>query len=227
MAVPPSSRSPDTVEVIRAAFDYMKQGLYTMLPGAIQSYDPTTQKATIKPLIKRALPTNDGGELLEALPVLTDVPVRFPRGGGAFMTFPVKQGDFGILEFCMYSLDAYIAGDGTDTDPGDFRTHDISDAIFHLGVGPDSKAIQNVDPDNVVVGFEGGVEIAINKDKMFLGSRTASDALALASKVDARCSAIESNLQTHVHPTALGPSGPETPLIATGTSTASTIVLAE
>lgn len=229
-SIPTASRTPDNAEVIRITFDNLKHSLFTMLPGIVQAYDPTTQKADVKPLIKRALPTQDGKVVVEALDVIYGVPVRFPRGGEdgeAFMTFPVKKGTYGILEFCMFSMDAYLSGNGSDTDPGDFRTHDVSDCVLHLGVSPDAKAIPNVDPDKIVVGFTNGVEIALAPDKIYLGNRAASDAVALASKVDARCAAIETNLKTHVHPSAMGPTGAETPAVADGASTASEKLMAE
>lgn len=222
-----NSRSPTAAEVIRGAFESMRREMYVALPGSVQDYNPTKQTASIKPLIQRNMPTSDGGELLEALPVIPDVPIVFMRTQTAFVTMPVKPGDHVLLVFNMYSIDAFMAGDGSDTQPGDFRMHDISDPVALLGFYPNAKALANVDPENIIVGFDGGIEVAIGKDKMWLGSRTASDALALASKVDARCTAIEMNLQTHVHPTALGPSGPETPLIAAGSSTASTKIAAE
>jgi phage baseplate assembly protein V len=63
----------------------------------------------------------------------------------------------------------------------------------------------------------GDVEVLITGLMKVAG---ASDFVALAAKCDARFAAIESNLQAHVHPTGVGPSGPGTPPLTPGDSVA-------
>ena len=46
--------TPDLAEVLRAAFDFMMQGVNHAMPGKIEAYDPATQLADIKPLIQRS-----------------------------------------------------------------------------------------------------------------------------------------------------------------------------
>ena len=196
-----ASRSPTLSEVLRTSVDYFLQDLYSALPGRIDVYDAATQKADIKPLIKRLIASESGEEIVEELPILPQVPIVFPRGGGGFfMTFPLKPGDLVLLVFNQRSIDKYIAGPGEDTNPDDFVIHDISDAVAIPGFYPDSKALKDIDSDDLVMGFDGGVSIHLNKEGVInLGSKAAADALALASKVNSNVDALQAAHDSHTH----------------------------
>lgn len=101
------------------------------MPGKIQSYDATNQKAVVIPQLHRKLA--DGR--IERVPVLNDVPVIWPRSGGAFMTFPVSAGDGCLLVFCERSLDEWKANGG-EVVPQDPRAHALSDAVAIMGFSP-------------------------------------------------------------------------------------------
>ena len=62
------------------------------------------------PVLKRVLPNLDGELVSEQLPVLSDVPVLFPRAGGFFISFPIQPGDFVQLVFNEVSIDDWMAG---------------------------------------------------------------------------------------------------------------------
>jgi len=190
------SRTPEPQEILRLAVEYHLRDVAVSLPGQIEEFDPKTQSASVKPLVKRLIATEGGEELEESLPVINGVPVQFPRAGGFYMTVPVKRGDFCHLVFNHYSIDQYKSGNGQDTNPQDFRMHDISDAVAYMGFHPFSKAIKDYDPDNMVLGKEKGKQIHFKPDNTIcLGSKTAADALALASKCDARLKLLGDLLQ--------------------------------
>lgn len=104
------------------------------LPGRILSYDAGSQKASIQPVLGRKL--RDGRE--EKLPVLSDVPVVWPRSGGAHITLPVSAGDGCLVIFCDRSLDEFKS-EGGEVFPDDPRAHDLSDAVAIMGFGPFSS----------------------------------------------------------------------------------------
>jgi hypothetical protein len=170
--------------------------LHTAMPGEIISYNRQTQKVKVKPLLKRLLLDQDGGEIVEPLPVINDVPLAVLRGGGFFITFPVKPGDKCTLLFSERSLDFYMEGDGSDTNPVDFRSHHLADAVcLPCSLYPTSLAlaVADSDGDDLVLGNEGGVKLHIKSDgTMHLGSKQAADALALASKVEAELNTVKS-----------------------------------
>jgi len=200
---------------MRAAID---QGLGTIqapLPGKIDTYDEGTQKADVKPLLKRPLVDEDGNDLpFEVLPVIPSVPIVFPRadfqGAKFFMSFPLKPGDHVALIIMNWSLDAWKSLDaGTDVEPTQFRQHDLSDAVAIPGLYPFGAALSDAHPDNLVLGRDGGIQIHLKpSDEIHLGSENAADFVALAQKVLTELQAVETDLTTikttlsaHIHPT--------------------------
>ena len=89
----------DLARLLRTSFASQARGLHTALPGRVVSYDKGKQSANIQPMLDRSV----NGET-EQMPVVVGVPVIFPRGGGASITFPVQEGDGCLLIFCERSL---------------------------------------------------------------------------------------------------------------------------
>ncbi|SEO76214.1 hypothetical protein SAMN02800692_1984 [Luteibacter sp. UNC138MFCol5.1] len=126
-----------------AAFaDESAKRLRVAMPGVIVSFDKDAQTATVQPLIKQVMA--DGTTRL--LPVLQDVPVSFPRGGGFVLTFPVAEGDECELTFHDRCIDGWWAS-GDASEPLDYRIHDLSDATARVGISS---------LPNVVPAFDGG-----------------------------------------------------------------------
>src|SRR5277367_520337 len=97
--------SPKTLnDAISLATNYALTGIHTALPASIISYDYTTQKATVQPLLNKVF--SNGTTM--PMPVLNNVPVIFPRAGGASLTFPVVEGDTCLLLFMERSIDLWL-----------------------------------------------------------------------------------------------------------------------
>jgi len=110
--------------------------LHTSMPGIIESFDPVTQTASIQPAIKRVFITREGvTETLTPtnLPILINVPVSFPRGGGFSMTFPVVKGDECLITFCERAIDTWHKS-GVISLPNAKRFHHLSDATATVGL---------------------------------------------------------------------------------------------
>ena len=209
------SRSPTLPELLSLAIEYHTKDLWTALPGKIVKYDAETQKADVKPLVQDLTATEDGDELAEPLPVIPDVPVMFPRGGGFFVSFPVREGDYCMLVFQSRSIDKYLTGTGDDTDPGDFRTHDLVDAMAILGGAPFSKAIKEASAEDMIVGFdEGGLQLRITPDgKMAIEvGGDADEAVALANALASFWAIAKTAFDSHTHLSAVGPTAVPIPL---------------
>lgn len=137
MAVSNQTRSGDLSSVLSTERQIMKDQIRVAMPGIIQSFDPATVTATVQPALRSVQQNNDGTTSTQNYPVLVDVPVIFPRGGGCTLTFPVKPGDECLLIFADRCIDFWWqAGDVQET--VDHRQHDLSDA-FAI-VGPQSQA---------------------------------------------------------------------------------------
>lgn len=132
--------------LVRDKIDAAKHETYTALPGKIVTYDPNTQTCTAKPMFKT-------GDL--EMPPIYHVPVIFPAGGGAVMTFPVKSGDLCWLSFSMYPLDELISGTGdtvANNNSTMARPHDYNECVAYVGLGT-TKANYQPDPTKVMIRY--------------------------------------------------------------------------
>lgn len=211
MTTQSTPRTPTLANVLDTAIEHHLSQMGVAIPGQITEWDPLTQKAAVKPLVKRKLAYDDGSEGVEALPVVTGVPVLFPRSAGFFVSFPLAVGDFVLLVFCDRSIDRWLSGSGTDTDPDDFRMHDLSDAIAIPGPAPFARAIKQVDTVNMVMGADnGGLQIHITPSgtMQVKVAGTAESFVALGDVLQTWwTSTMKVWLDAHVHPTGVGPSG--------------------
>lgn len=154
----------DTLEAFWRA---RSAGLRVFLVGRIESFDPATQTAAVKPLLQELERAADGTESAVTMPVLQGVPVSFPGGGNAHLTFPVQQGEYCQLHFSDRSLDQWKAKGG-EVDPIDRAMHALKDCVANVGIRPPSDPIPNFDASSVVLGFDGGVSVKITTGTVVL-----------------------------------------------------------
>lgn len=113
------------------------------IPGIIQSFDPDAVTAVVQPAIKGVEHDTSGAEISVNLPLLVDVPVVFPRGGGCTLTFPVKEGDECLVIFADRCIDFWWQSGGIQ-EPVDGRMHDLSDAFCIVGPQSQAKKISSI-----------------------------------------------------------------------------------
>lgn len=146
------------------------------VPGVVQSYDFTTQRATIAPLIGDQYLDADGANQTELPPVVSNVPVQFPGGGGMILTFPLQAGDTGWLTFADRSIDAWKLQGGSQL-PTDARRHSWADALFIPGVDPFNSPRQSADPAVVAIGQDGAApDFAATANRVLLQFQALADA---------------------------------------------------
>lgn len=173
---------PDAVQL---AFLYNISNIHTALPGAIIDYDFTTQKANIQPLLNKKWA--DGTET--PLPVLSNIPVIFPRAGGASLTFPVNKGDYCLVLFIERSTDLWKSQGGLVT-PNDSRKFDLSDGVAIMGLYPFNEISQAIDNTSVYLTFKDSYiqikssgDIVINtNNKVAMGNST-TELLSVVSQI--------------------------------------------
>lgn len=125
-------RFRDREEALRQALDGRQAAIWTALPGYVLSFDPGAVTVTVQPGVKGKVTKPDGGSSYVDLPVLPDVPVCFPRGGGYTLTFPIQAGDECLVVFSSRNIDAWWQSGGSQQ-PGDARLHDLSDGFAIIG----------------------------------------------------------------------------------------------
>ena len=126
-------RNGDPVESTTAAFEGLQTGLWTALPGIIQSFDGDKQTAVVQPAIKARVQSKQGVYSWISLPPLVDCPVYFPQGGGVALTFPISTGDECLVIFASRCIDAWWQSGGEQVQ-ADIRMHDLSDGFVFAGV---------------------------------------------------------------------------------------------
>jgi hypothetical protein len=198
--------TPTLSEVIAVAVGARLAEVNVAIPASVESYDRTTQKASVKPLIRAVRTDSDGTRVAESRPVINDVPVVFPGAGAYSITFPLAAGDTVLLVFSQASLDKWLAAGG-EVDPLDPRRFALSDAVAIPGLRPFSAPVEDTDATAMVL--QSGGEIH------------AGGSSSLATKAD--IDALKTYIAMHAHTgvtTGGGTSGPpsSSPPSADGTS---------
>ena len=150
-------RYQDREEQIRTAFDGLKSGLWTMLPGIIVSFDPITLTAAVQPAVKALMVTDAGLSPID-MPILPHCLVHYPRGGGCSITFPIMPDDECMVLFASRQLDGFWQS-GQAQPPSDFGKHEISDGVALVGLTSRAKPLAGVSTDSVQVRSDDGLTV--------------------------------------------------------------------
>lgn len=124
-------------QMLDAMLHKVRASLRVAMPGIIQSFNPAHVTCVVRLAIEGINQDDDDNIASLELPLLVDVPVVFPRGGGCTLTFPVQHGDECLVIFADRCIDFWWQSGGVQKAVSD-RMHDLSDA-FAL-VGPQSQA---------------------------------------------------------------------------------------
>ncbi len=147
-----------------AAFRNLLMNIDDMLPATVVSYDDTSNRAVIKPLV---MMVTTGGRKV-ARGVLANIPVFRFGGGGFFIRMPVKPGDFGWLKANDRDISLVFQRGGLEDEPNTARLHTFSDAMFF----PDTLKGWAIDGKNtdalVVQSADGSVCLSLHGDKAVL-----------------------------------------------------------
>lgn len=168
-------------EAINAIVDAKLSGMHTHVPFKVVSVDWSKKPPTLvaQPTIKARQIMPDGTQKWVDLPQVPDVPIQFPGGGGASLTFPIKVGDEGLLMISTRSTDSYQqSGDGQP--PVDLRPHDLSNSYAMMGSRTTPTALDSVasgstqlrtDDGQTVIDFQGnGVTMTVGGVSMALSA---------------------------------------------------------
>lgn len=150
-----SERFNDPDEQQRDAMENMLANLRVAMPGIVQSFDPATQTATVQPAINENVKIGDGERQAMSLPVLSDIPVQFPRGGGYSLTLPIRPGDECLLVFSDSCIDGWWQSGGIQNQM-ERRRHDLSDATAIMGITSTPRAVPGYSSDTLQVRSDDG-----------------------------------------------------------------------
>lgn len=137
----PRERNVDQAEVFQMAMDGRQAEMWTALPAIVVSFDPAKRTVSVQSALKMQMRDESGTVSWVSMPLMTDCPVFFAGAGGWVLTFPIKQGDEGLLLFGSRCIDAWWQNGGVQQQL-EFRMHDLSDGFFLPGI----KSVPNVEP---------------------------------------------------------------------------------
>lgn len=126
-------------ESLRIAMDGRQVTMWTAIPGIIQSIDFEEMTCEVQPSITEITIDQRGNQTPIKLPLLLDVPIVFPSGGGFSITFPLKKNDEVLVLFSARCMDAWWQNGGIQQ-ASEARMHDLSDG-FAI---PGPKSLPNV-----------------------------------------------------------------------------------
>lgn len=184
-------QDPDLRALLNAHRDEIFASLNSVRVGTIASFDAETQTATVRinaqaVVFNQAQPTDEGLQQTPSVldyPVLTDVPVFFPTGGGASLRLPVASGDTCAVLFNDRDMDAWFAT-GTIAAPNSPRMHSLSDGLAIVGFRSLANAVDGYSATDAELVF-GSSKIAIRADGTIVLVRgNASMTITPAGEID-------------------------------------------
>lgn len=205
---------PTLTEVLGDHRDAILNELHVAMPGRVQTYDHAKQVADVVPCVRGTIPDSEGNTILEDLPVIPNVPVAWPRGGGFYLHFPLAVGDHVWLVFNSAAIAQWRAT-GEVSEPGDLRRSTLSYPFAIPAAAPDSQAFTDAPASGeAVIGVPGGATLRVGGP--------GADFVALAALVDARLALLQSKHDLHTHAVAGAVAGVTTMLVNPLASVAAT-----
>ncbi len=118
----------DQETALRSMLDGRQVGIWTAMPGIIESVDFDAMTCVVQLTIQSTTVMADESQVAGNLPLLLDVPLVFPSGGGFAITFPLGPGDEVLVIFASRCIDAWWQY-GEVQLPMEARMHDLSDGF--------------------------------------------------------------------------------------------------
>lgn len=158
--LPKINNAENLDQVLDPFADYLKATFNCHRVGIIQSFDSSTQRATVQLVDVLRKTTYEGQQLYTPAP-LVNVPVAINYGLNGGLNFPIKEGLECLVFFNDRDLENWKLTGGIST-PKTYRMHDMTDGICYVGIKSNIKAISNYDNDTVGITFldDDGIEQA-------------------------------------------------------------------
>lgn len=142
--VPVSERTGNDAVLHDRIMEKVKYDTRVAIPAEVVTFDRLKQTVTVQPLIREKIrDKRDGSISWVELPILVDVTVQYPQGGGCVLTFDIHPGDEVMLVFQDLSYDSWWAMGGIQNWI-DRRRHDLSDAVAIPGLNSQPRKIENI-----------------------------------------------------------------------------------
>lgn len=111
--------------MMRSVLNNFLQGVDDMLPASVISFDRSTNRVRVQPLIMLALV---GGKV-QARAQIASIPVLQLGGGNVMLNFNINPGDIGFIKASDRDMTLFLQS-FTQSGPNTYRKHSFEDAIF-------------------------------------------------------------------------------------------------
>lgn len=128
--------TPNLTEVITDGIERMLSNMHTAIPGIVESYDDGNNTVSVRPALKRKYVDEDAAV---ELPIISRVPVLFPRTANAHLALPVSKGDSVLLVISERGIARWLDKGGV-VDPEEPAMFSINDAVAIPGIYPLAEA---------------------------------------------------------------------------------------
>ena len=213
---------------------YFKKELFTSLNchhiGTIQEFDPNDQtcKATInyKKTYYRDSEVKLQEPYYEDYAIIVDAPAIVLSGGGANLTFPIKQGDECLCIFNDRDIDNwFVSGQVKENKTG--RLHSYTDALILVGLKSVANKISSYDMNHAQLSW-GNAKLGITDSKVLVSNTTDTlngllqDLITQVKTLSEQCSQIKVTAVSGGPPTSMsGPPSNASDIAAVGTELSS------
>lgn len=148
-------RTNSLMEAMIAAQAGQEAGIWTALPGIVQSFDPVKMTVVVLPAVQCQFQDQSGAWVWVTLPLLGDVPIVFPNGGGFTMTFPIKPNDEVLVIFSSRCIDQWWKSGGVQIQP-ELRMHSLSDGFALPGPRSQPRVLESISTQSVQLRADDG-----------------------------------------------------------------------
>lgn len=149
-----AQRTTDFTETLQLALEGKQAEMWTAMPAVLTKFDALRRTCEVQPTIQAVVEDEFGKDKWVTLPLLVDLPVQFPGGGGFVLTFPLQPGDEGLVIFASRCIDLWWADGPGPGNVGqrqaELRMHDLSDGFFI----PTVRSVPNVEENINVTDVE-------------------------------------------------------------------------
>lgn len=209
----------DSEETHRLILDGRQASIWSALPCIITKINFAEMTLECQPAIQGTVTAEDDTSSFVNLPVLVDVPICFPSGGGFIITFPLAIGDEVLVIFASRCIDSWWQS-GQISIPAEFRMHDLSDGFAIPGpkslpnvvanISTSALQIRNTAGTGVIeIDSDGKVKITATEFDLTGDLKVTGNILA-TGEVTGNSGTAPIALTTHVH-TSAAPGSPTSP----------------
>lgn len=156
MSEDPRQYLNDNEEGFRLAYEGQQAGMWTAMPGIVQSVDLTKMTCVVQLAIQGRFIDQAGNTNWTNISQISDVPIVFPSAGGFTITFPLAAGDEVLVVFAARCIDAWWQNGGYANKPLEFRMHDLSDGFAIPGPRSQPRKIASISSTEIQIRNDAG-----------------------------------------------------------------------